>query len=43
MHKYTVGQMIGGEIVESAVIDYTCISEKYKARVTDVLCAAGDV
>ena len=32
-------------IVESALMDYMCIHEKYKARVTDVnvLRAAGDV
>ena len=33
-----------GEIVESALTDYMCISGKYKARVIDVnvLRAAGD-
>ena len=36
VHKYTWVQKLRGEIVESAIMDYMCISEKYKARVTDV-------
>ena len=45
VHKYTFMRKIRGEIAESAVMDYMCISEKYKARLTDVnvLHVAGDV
>ena len=45
VHKYTWVRKVRGEIVESALMDYMCISERYKARVTDVnvLRAAGDV
>ena len=45
VHKYTWVRKVRGEIVESALMDYMCISGKYKARVTDVnvLRAAGDV
>ena len=45
VHKYTWVRKVRGEIAESALMDYMCISGKYKARVTDVnvLRAAGDV
>ena len=45
VHKYTWIRRTRGEITDSALMDYMCISEKYKARVTDVnvLRAAGDV
>ena len=45
VHKYTWVRKVRGEIVESALMDYMCISGKYKSRVTDVnvLRAAGDV
>ena len=45
VHKYTWIRKVRGMIVESALMDYMCIHEKYKARVTDVnvLRAAGDV
>ena len=36
VHKYTWVKRVRGEIVESALMDYMCISEKYRARVTDV-------
>ena len=45
VHKYTWIRYVRGVIVESALMDYMCINERYKARVTDVnvLRAAGDV
>ena len=45
VQKYTWVREIRGEIVETALMDYTCISGKYKSRVTDlnVLRAVGDV
>ena len=45
VHKYTWFRKVRGMIVENALMDYVCISEKYKNRVTDVnvLRAAGDV
>ena len=45
VHKYTWIRRVRGVIVESALMDYMCINEKYKARVTDVnvLRAAGYV
>ena len=45
MHKYTWVRRVRGEIMKSAVIDYMCISEKYRARVTgmNVLRTAGGV
>ena len=36
VHKYTWVRRVRGEIVESALMDYMCISEKYRARVTDM-------
>ena len=45
MHKHTWVRRVRGEIVESSLMDYMCISEMYRARVTDanVLRAAGGV
>lgn len=45
VHKYTWIRKTRGEIVSSALMDYVCISKKYKARVTDVnvLRAAGNI
>ena len=34
--KYMWVKRIRGEIVESALMDYMCISEKYRTTVTDV-------
>ena len=45
VQKYTWVREIRGEIVETALMDYMCISGKYKSSVTDlnVLRAVGDV
>ena len=45
VHKYTWIRKVMGVVTEKALMDYMCIKEKYKARVTDVtvLRAAGDV
>ena len=45
LHKVTWVRRVRGEVRESALMDYMCISGKYKARVTDVnvLRAAGAV
>ena len=45
VQKYTRVREIRGEIVETALMDYMCISGKPKSRVTDlnVLRAVGDV
>ena len=45
VHKFTWVRRVRGEIVESALMDYMCVSGRYKARVTDVnvLRAAGGV
>ena len=45
VQKYTWAREIRGEIVETALMDYMCISGKPKSRVTDlnVLRAVGDV
>ena len=45
IHKYTWIRKVRGVIVQSELMDYMCISAKYKARVLDVnvLRAPGDV
>ena len=45
VHKYTWIRRVRGEITERALMDFVCVKEKYKARVTDVnvLRAPGDV
>ena len=45
VHKHTWVQRVRGEIAESTLMDFMCISKKFRARVTDVkvLRAAGGV